>query len=122
MTYEEEERVDIRLHSRRTGVCCGMTWHKAHLNSEHTCSAGIRSRNLVYEFHPTPKKAGMPVKRKTIVCIDLLQDRTGSFFHMVFRQKARHTHGVITFYFTRSTCDAVVQFGLLRSSRQFVQF
>lgn len=49
----------IGLRSGGTRVSCGRTWHKACPNREHTHSAGIRLRNPVYEFDPTPNSMSL---------------------------------------------------------------
>lgn len=83
------------------GFRCGMTWHKARPNREHTHSAGIRPRNLVYELEPPPPTAHQFVASKSNKTFGLVTYRI--LFLMLSQWRALHTERIL--HFSRSTCD-----------------
>lgn len=102
MTRKRGERTSGSTAGGR-GFCCGMTWHKARPNREHTHSAGIRPRNLVYESEPppSPQTAHQFVASKSNKTFGLVTNRL--LFLMLLQWRALHTERIL--HFSRSSCD-----------------
>lgn len=102
MTRKRGERTSGSTAGGR-GFCCGMTWHKARPNREHTHSAGIRPRNLVYESEPPPlpPTAHQFVASKSNKTFGLVTNRL--LFLMLLQWRALHTERIL--HFSRSSCD-----------------